>query len=42
MTTIDVSKCKTKEDVEKVFKEKEEELSLSKKALSDLQKRIRE
>lgn len=39
---LDFSKCKTKEDVEKVFNEKKEELSLSKKALRELQERIRD
>ncbi len=39
---LDLSKCKTKEDVKRVFDEKEEELSLSKKALQDLQRKIRD
>lgn len=39
---LDFSKCKTKADVDKVFEEKGEELSTQKKALSELQKRIRD
>jgi hypothetical protein len=42
VTTIDFSKCKTKKDVEAVYKKHEEELSITKKAVEDLQKRIRE
>ena len=39
---FDFSKCKSKEDVEKVFKEKEKELSMQKKALKTLQELIRD
>jgi len=42
MVTLDFSKCKTKEDVEKVFEENKNELSLQKKALKELQNKIRD
>lgn len=39
MTTLDFSKCKTKEDVEKIFRDKEEELKIVKQELQKLKEK---
>lgn len=38
MITLDFSKCKTKEDIEKVYAENEKELAIVKKAYAEIRK----